>query len=115
MPTSGTVSDRDASDRVELAAGMVLVGPTGQVRILRSRTADDSGWNCSDGAAIDDGTANDPSSWTPYTPAQLAADRAISRDGHAIAGHRVMSGGLATWDACSGRPCQLPKFARLVD
>ena len=36
--------------------GIVLVGPAGQVRILRSRTADDSGWNCSDGAAIDGAT-----------------------------------------------------------
>lgn len=115
MPTSETVSDRDASTRVRLAAGMVLVGPAGQVRILRSRTADDSGWNCSDGAAIDDGTANDPSCWTPYTPEQLAADLRIARELNAIAGHRMMSGGLATWDACSGRPCQLPKIARLVD
>ncbi|HSM66487.1 MAG TPA: hypothetical protein VK860_09305 [Ilumatobacteraceae bacterium] len=115
MPTSETVSDRDASSRVELAAGMVLVSPTGQVRILRSRTADDAGWNCSDGAAIDDDTANDPSSWNAYTPEQLAADLRVARELGAIAGHRMMSGGLATWDACSGRPCQLPKIARLVD
>ena len=115
MPTSETVSDRDVLTRVELAPGIVLVSPTGQVRILRSRTADDSGWNCSDGAAIDDRTASDPSSWTPYTPEQLAADLLIARDLHAIAGHRIMGGGLASWDACSGRPCQLPKIARLVD
>lgn len=115
MPTTETVSDRDASSRVELAAGMVLVSPTGQVRILRSRTVDDAGWNCSDGAAIDDGTANDAPSWTPYSPEQLASDLGIARELRAVAGHRMMSGGLATWDACSGRPCQLPKIARLID
>lgn len=115
MPTSETVSDREAPVRAELAPGVVLVSPSGYVRILRSRTADDSGWNCSDGAAIDDGTANDPSSWTPYTPEQLAADLLVARELRAIAGHRTMSGGLATWDACSGRPCQLPRIARLVD
>jgi hypothetical protein len=27
---------------------------------------------------------------------------------------RELSGGLATWDACSGRPCVLPKLARLI-
>ncbi len=31
---------------------MILVSPSGSVRILRSRTADDDGWNCSDGAAV---------------------------------------------------------------
>jgi hypothetical protein len=115
MLTSETASDRDVPSRVGLAPGIVLVGPAGQVRILRSRTADDSGWNCSDGAAIDDRTANDPSSWTPYTPEELAADLRLAREVNAIAGHRIMSGGLASWDACSGRPCQLPRIARLVD
>jgi hypothetical protein len=114
MPTSDIASDRDQVTRVDLAPGVVLVSPTGQVRILRSRTADDSGWNCSDGAAIDDRTANDPSSWTPYTPEELAADLRLAREVNAVAGHRMLGGGLASWDACSGRPCQLPKLARLV-
>ena len=43
---------------------MILVSPTGGVRILRSRTADESGWNCSDGAAVLDDDANDPQQWT---------------------------------------------------
>jgi hypothetical protein len=93
---------------------MVLVSPTGQVRIIRSRTSDDAGWNCSDGAAIDDGTANDPSSWNGYTPEQLAADLQLAREVSEISGNRALSGGLATWDACSGRPCVLPKLARIV-
>jgi len=116
MPASRRVaSDQDASTEPdELCSGMVLVSPTGEVRILRSRTSDDTGWNCSDGAAIDDQTANDASSWNAYSPGQLAADLQLARDVSEIAGHRALSGGLATWDACSGRPCVLPKLARLV-
>lgn len=115
MPASREASDLDALTTTSaLVAGMVLVSPTGQIRILRSRTADDTGWNCSDGAAIDDATANDPSSWNAYTPAQLAADLQLAREVSEISGHRALSGGLATWDACSGRPCVLPKLARLV-
>ena len=75
MPASRVASDQDASTESQtLRSGMVLISPTGQVRILRSRTSDDSGWNCSDGAAIDDRTANDASSWIAYTPEQLAAE-----------------------------------------
>jgi hypothetical protein len=115
MPASRAASDPDAStESTTLCPGMVLISPTGQVRIIRSRTSDDTGWNCSDGAAIDDGTANDASSWTAYTPEQLAADLQLAREIAEISGHRALSGGLATWDACSGRPCVLPKLARLV-
>ncbi len=115
MPVSRTASDQDALDTSDdLCSGMVLVSPTGAVKILRSRTTDDTGWNCSDGAAIDDGTANDPSSWAAYTPEQLAADLQLAREVSEISGHRALSGGLATWDACSGRPCVLPRLARIV-
>ena len=115
MVASRVVSDQDAGATSEpLRPGMVLVSPSGQVRIIRSRTADDTGWNCSDGAAIDDGTANDPSSWNAYTPQQLAADLQLAREVGEISGHRALGGGLASWDACSGRPCVLPKLARLV-
>lgn len=115
MSVSRMASDQDAPNPTEdLCSGMVLVSPTGSVRILRSRTIDDTGWNCSDGAAIDDSTANDPSSWSAYTPAQLAADLQLAREVSEISGHRALSGGLATWDACSGRPCVLPKLARIV-
>ncbi len=110
-----SASDQDESNDVEpLRSGIVLVSPTGDVRILRSRTSDDTGWNCSDGAAIDDRTANDASSWSAYTPQQLAADLQLAREVSEISGHRALSGGIATWDACSGRPCVLPKLARLV-
>jgi hypothetical protein len=104
----------DAPAPTELGPGVILISPHGQIRILRSRTAADTGWNCSDGAAIDDGTANDPSSWSAYTPEQLAADLQLAREVSEISGHRALSGGLATWDACSGRPCVLPKLARIV-
>jgi hypothetical protein len=115
MPASRVASDQDAQTSPDaLSAGMVLVSPAGEVRILRTRTADDTGWNCSDGAAIDDATANDPSSWNAYTSAQLAADLQLAREVSQISGHRALGGGLATWDACSGRPCVLPKLARLV-
>jgi hypothetical protein len=93
---------------------MILVSPSGQVRLLRTRTADDRGWNCSDGAAIDDVAAADPARWWVYSAEQLAADLRLARDLGEIAGARELSGGLATWDACSGRPCVLPKLARLV-
>jgi len=100
--------------RAVLSPGMVLVSPNGTVKIIRSRTANDDGWNCSDGAALDDEDASDPASWTAYTPEQLAADLQLARDLDRISGERELRGGLATWDACSGRPCVLPKLARLV-
>jgi hypothetical protein len=115
MAVVRAASDMDSpSESDALCVGMVLVSPTGQVKILRSRTSDDAGWNCSDGAAIDDGTANDTSSWNAYMPEQLAADLQLAREVSQIGGHRALSGGLATWDACSGRPCVLPKLAKLI-
>lgn len=94
---------------------MILINPAGMVKLIRSRTSDGLGWNCADGAAIDDVTANDPERWTPYTPAQLAADLRLAGELRELGGHRELGGGLATWDACSGRPCVLPKLAKLVN
>lgn len=115
MPSTRTCADAD----VPMASmvthpGTILVSPRGQVRILRSRTANDDGWNCSDGAAIDDAEIFQPGAWSAYTPEELAAELRLARDVGEISGHRALSGGLATWDACSGRPCVLPKLARLV-
>lgn len=93
---------------------MILVSPSGGVRILRSRTAGDDGWNCSDGAAVGDDDANDPERWGAYSPEELAARLALAEEVCELGGLRELSGGLATWDACSGRPCVLPKLARLV-
>ncbi len=114
MSSARATCDLETSEPVELAPGVILVSPHGQIRILRSRTAPDTGWNCSDGAAIDDELANDPREWMPYTPEQLAADLQLAREVSEIRGHRALSGGLSTWDACSGRPCVLPKLAKLL-
>jgi hypothetical protein len=97
-----------------LSPGMVMVSPVGGVKIIRSRTAADDGWNCSDGAALADHEANDPSLWSGYTPEQLVEQLDLARQLTSLSGQRELSGGLATWDACSGRPCMLPKLARLV-
>lgn len=93
---------------------MILVSPSGSVRILRSRTADDDGWNCSDGAAVGDDDALDPERWVAYSPEELAARLALAAEVCDLGGLRELSGGLATWDACSGRPCVLPRLARLI-
>jgi len=93
---------------------MILVSPSGSVRILRSRTADDAGWNCSDGAAVTDEDAADLGQWAAYSPAELAARLALAAEVCDLGGMRELSGGLATWDACSGRPCALPRLARLI-
>lgn len=114
MPTARVSSDEDASENLELHPGVILVSPHGLIRILRSRTAGDDGWNCSDGAAIDDAVADDRREWMPYTPEQLAADLRLAREITEVSGHRALSGGIATWDACSGRPCVLPKLAKIV-
>ena len=98
-----------------LRSGTVMISPTGRVKILRSRTANDDGWNCSDGAALADDEANDSKEWTAYTPEELAAQLRIARELTRLSGERELSGGLATWDACSGRPCVLPRLARLVN
>ena len=97
-----------------LRSGMVMVSPTGSVKIIRTRTADDDGWNCSDGAALDDDEANDSNQWVGYTPDELAAQLRLARELTQLSGQRELSGGLATWDACSGRPCVLPRLVRLV-
>ncbi len=98
----------------EIGPGTILVSPSGQVRIVRSRTADQTGWNCADGAAIRDEIALDPDRWNVFTPAQLAADLALAAELRELGGHRALGGGLATWDACSGRPCVLPRLAKLA-
>jgi hypothetical protein len=51
-----------------LRSGMVMVSPFGGVKIIRTRTANDDGWNCSDGAALSDDEANDPRQWNGYSP-----------------------------------------------
>jgi len=93
---------------------MILVSPAGTVRILRSRTADGHGWNCSDGRAVSDIDAHDPDHWVAFSPEELAARLALAAEVLELGGFRELSGGLATWDACSGRPCVLPKLARLI-
>ncbi len=107
-----------ASTAVESASqlnpGMILVNGLGNLRVLRSRTKTDDGWNCADGAAITDADALNTDKWRAYQPAQLADDLRLARELHDIAGERELSGGLATWDACSGRRCVLPKLAKIV-
>lgn len=98
----------------ELQPGMILVNGLGNLRVLRSRTREDDGWNCADGAAIEDADATNVDKWVAYDPAVLAADLKLARELHEIAGERELSGGLATWDACSGRRCVLPKLAKIV-
>ena len=100
---------------VEVGPGTILVNRAGQVRIVRSRTATGSGWNCADGAAIDNDEARDQNRWTGYTPEQLAAALTLAEEVRQISGQRELAGGIATWDACSGRPCVLPKLARVVN
>ncbi len=98
----------------ELQAGTILVNGLGNLRVLRSRKREDDGWNCADGAAISDADATDVDKWRAYEPAALAADLQLARELHDLAGERELSGGLATWDACSGRRCVLPKLAKIV-
>ncbi len=94
-----------------LASGDILVSPRGTVRIVRSRTAADDGWNCTDGAPLPDVEANDPQRWRPYSPEELAVALELATQVQAISDQPVMAGGLRTWDACSGRRCILPKLA----
>lgn len=102
------------ADTRTLNSGDILVSPRGTIRIIRSRTADDDGWNCTDGAPLADAEACDPARWTPYSPIELAAALELAAQVQAVAGQPIMSGGLRTWDACSGRPCVLPKLASTV-
>ena len=98
----------------QLHPGTILVSATGVIKILRSRNKLDNGWNCADGAGIDDSVAQNVGVWTAYTPDRLVADLSIAAELHGMAGERELSGGLATWDACSGRRCVLPKLAKLA-
>jgi len=98
----------------QLQCGTILVNGLGNLRVLRSRTREDDGWNCADGAAISDQDATNREKWRAYEPSALAADLELARELHEIAGARELSGGLATWDACSGRWCVLPKLAKIV-
>ena len=114
MSSQSRVADQAIDGRV-VGPGTVLVSRTGQVKILRSRNKSDNGWNCSDGAGIDDDAIADDRLWMAYTPEELAADLMLAAEVNELRGHRVLSGGLATWDACSGRPCVLPKLSKLVN
>lgn len=97
-----------------LESGTILVNPRGRVRIIRSRTAGDDGWNCTDGAPILDVEASDPALWTAYTPERLAVALDVAAQVEAVSTVPMMAGGIRTWDACSGRPCVLPKLAGVV-
>jgi hypothetical protein len=114
MSTEGAVASVE-TENDSVGPGTILVSRTGQIKILRSRNKADDGWNCADGAGIADADATRPELWRAYTPEQLAADLALAADLNEVRGHRVLGGGLATWDACSGRPCVLPKLAKLVN
>ena len=97
-----------------LEAGTSRITPRGRVRIVRTRTAGGDGWNCTDGAPILDVEAGDPSLWEPYTPDQLATALDVAAQVGALSTEPLMAGGIRTWDACSGRPCVLPKLAGVV-
>ena len=97
-----------------LESGSILVSPRGSVRIVRSRTKAGDGWNCTDGAPILDTEADDVTRWTSYTAEELAAALEVARQVGALSSEPLMSGGIRTWDACSGRPCVLPKLAGVV-
>jgi hypothetical protein len=90
---------------------MILINPQGHIRIVRSRTSDDDGWNCTDGAPILDVEADDAERWTPYTPERLSHALQVADEVAALSSEPIMAGGIRTWDACSGRPCVLPKLA----
>jgi hypothetical protein len=102
------------ANAAQLHPGKILVSGSGGLKILRSRNKLDNGWNCADGAGIDDSEALNTDLWTAYTPEQLAAHLSMATELHALAGARELSGGLATWDACSGRRCVLPRLAKIV-
>jgi hypothetical protein len=98
----------------DITPGTILVSPAGQVKIVRTRTKCGTGWNCADGAGITDVEANDTEQWSVFAPEQLASDLSLAREVRELGGLRELRGGLATWDACSGRICQLPKLAKML-
>lgn len=94
-----------------LEAGHILVNARGRVRIVRSRTSGDDGWNCTDGAPISDAEVENPGLWTAYTPEELATALEVATQVASLSDEPLMAGGIRTWDACSGRPCVLPRLA----
>ncbi len=98
----------------ELETGHLLINSRGRVRVVRSRTAEGDGWNCNDGAPISDVEANDPALWTAYTADELVAALEVAGQVRALSNEPMMAGGIRTWDACSGRPCVLPKLASVT-
>lgn len=114
MSLDAAAAQTDAPARA-IGPGTILVSRAGQVKILRSRNRDDDGWNCADGAGVSDTEVESDRQWSAYTPEELAADLQLAAELNQMRGHRVLGGGLATWDACSGRPCVLPKLAKLAN
>jgi hypothetical protein len=94
-----------------LEPGHILVNARGRVRIVRSRTGGDDGWNCTDGAPIADLEVVNPELWTTYTPEELATALGVAAPVASLSDEPLMAGGIRTWDACSGRPCVLPRLA----
>ena len=95
----------------KLETGHILISPQGRVRVVRTRTADNLGWNCNDGAPITDVEALDPTLYTPYTAEELVVALDVAAQVSGLSDEPLMAGGIRTWDACSGRPCVLPKLA----
>mgnify|MGYP001820013404 CR=1 FL=1 len=106
--SSGPAEELNVSS---LEAGQILVNARGRVRIVRSRTSGEDGWNCTDGAPISDLEAENPQLWTAYTPEALATALDVARQVANLSDEPLMAGGIRTWDACSGRPCVLPRLA----
>ena len=100
--------------KTKLETGHILINARGRVRVVRSRTAEDDGWNCNDGAPITDVEANDESLWSAYTADELANALEVAAQVRTLSDEPLMSGGIRTWDACSGRPCVLPRLAGVV-
>ncbi len=97
-----------------LESGHILVNARGRVRIVRSRTGGDDGWNCTDGAPISDVEAGNTELWTAYTPEALATALEVAAQVALLSDEPLMAGGIRTWDACSGRPCVLPRLASVA-
>jgi hypothetical protein len=95
----------------KLETGNILINSRGRVRIVRTRNKADDGWNCNDGNPISDEEADDAELWTPYTQDELAIALDVATQVADLSEEPLMSGGIRTWDACSGRPCVLPKLA----